>query len=71
VPLVVLVIGAFFMLVEKMAVHLQDPFENKPTDTPMTAISHGIEKDLRQMLNDHHEPLASTRVSKKKDYFLM
>ncbi|GAA4340122.1 bestrophin family ion channel [Mucilaginibacter gynuensis] len=53
VPLIV-AIAAAFMLVEKMAIHLQDPFENKPTDTPTTAISQTIERDLKQMLNDNH-----------------
>lgn len=52
IPLVI-AIAASFMLIEKMAIHLQDPFENKPTDTPMTAISKTIERDLRQMLKDH------------------
>ncbi len=50
---VVIAIAAFFLLVEKMAVHLQDPFENKPTDTPTTTICRNIEKDLCQMLDDH------------------
>lgn len=53
VPLVI-IIAALFMLIEKMSIHLQDPFENKPTDTPMTALSATIERDLRQMLNDIH-----------------
>lgn len=53
VPLVI-AIAAFLLLVEKMAVHLQDPFENKPTDTPMTAICRTIEKDLCQMLEEEH-----------------
>jgi putative membrane protein len=48
VPLVV-AISASFLLIEKMAIHLQDPFENKPTDTPMTAIAQNIEKNLEQM----------------------
>ncbi len=52
VPLVI-AISTFFLLVEKMAVHLQDPFENKPTDTPTTTICRNIEKDLYQMLDDH------------------
>lgn len=52
VPMVV-AIAAAFLLIEKMAIHLQDPFDNKPTDTPMTAISGTIERDLKQMLNDH------------------
>ncbi|RYD55987.1 MAG: hypothetical protein EOP56_13710 [Sphingobacteriales bacterium] len=46
-------ISASFMLIEKMAIHLQDPFENQPTDTPMTAICKTIERDLHQMLNDY------------------
>ncbi len=49
VPLVIAIACSFF-LIEKMAIHLQDPFENKPTDTPTSAISMNIERDLRQML---------------------
>jgi len=55
IPMVV-AIAASFLLIEKMAIHLQDPFDNKPTDTPMTAISRNIERDLKQMLNEHHLP---------------
>jgi putative membrane protein len=51
VPLVIAISSAFF-LIEKMAIHLQDPFENMPTDTPTTAISRKIEQDLKQMLKD-------------------
>lgn len=54
VPLVV-AISASFLLIEKMAIHLQDPFENKPTDTPMTTIARSIEKNLNQMLRDNEE----------------
>lgn len=49
---IVIAISAAFLLIEKMAIHLQDPFENKPTDTPTTTISRNIERDLCQMLND-------------------
>jgi len=49
---IVIAIGTLFLLIEKMAVHLQDPFENKPTDTPMSTISVKIERDLMQMLLD-------------------
>lgn len=52
VPLVI-GISASFMLIEKMAIHLQDPFENQPTDTPMTTICKTIERDLHQALNDY------------------
>ncbi|AMR33063.1 hypothetical protein A0256_17390 [Mucilaginibacter sp. PAMC 26640] len=58
VPLII-AIAAAFLLVEKMAIHLQDPFENRPSDTPTTAISQTIERDLKQMLNDSNEEYIS------------
>jgi ion channel-forming bestrophin family protein len=64
VPLVV-AIAASFLLIEKMAIHLQDPFDNKPTDTPMTAISRNIERDLKQMLNDHQLPEMTANADHK------
>ena len=56
---VLVVITACFFLIEKMAIHLQDPFENKPTDTPVLTISRGIERDLKQMMNDEYVPVAN------------
>ena len=53
VPLVV-AISACFLLIEKMGIHLQDPFENKPTDTPMTTIARSIEKNLMQIYQLHN-----------------
>ncbi|MES2808918.1 MAG: bestrophin family ion channel [Bacteroidota bacterium] len=50
IPLVVAISSSFF-LIEKMAIHLQDPFENKPTDTPTTAISQTIERNLNQLMS--------------------
>lgn len=55
IPLV-MAVSASFLLIEKMAIHLQDPFENKPTDTPMTTIARNIERDLRQMIRDKAMP---------------
>ncbi|AWI24703.1 bestrophin family protein [Flavobacterium pallidum] len=52
---VVTLIGAAFFLVEKMAIHLQDPFENRPTDTPMTLIAMNIEQNLLQMVNEFRD----------------
>ncbi|MBX3272212.1 MAG: hypothetical protein KF729_18250 [Sandaracinaceae bacterium] len=40
-----------FFLLEKTAVHLQDPFTNRPTDTSVTAIARTIEINLRQLLD--------------------
>jgi ion channel-forming bestrophin family protein len=63
VPLVI-AIAACFILIEKMAIHLQDPFENKPTDTPMTAIAQTIEKNLVQLygLQPHYTKLTETAM---------
>ncbi|SIO54197.1 bestrophin family protein [Chitinophaga niabensis] len=55
VPLVA-AISASFLLIEKMAINLQDPFENKPTDTPMTSIARKVERDLLQMLEETQLP---------------
>lgn len=52
---VVAVIGAACFLIEKMAIHLQDPFENRPTDTPMISISNNIERNLMQMVNEYRD----------------
>lgn len=55
VPLVA-AISASFLLIEKMAINLQDPFENKPTDTPMTSIARKVERDLLQMQEEAQLP---------------
>jgi ion channel-forming bestrophin family protein len=69
----VIAIGTLFLLIEKMAVHLQDPFENKPTDTPMSTISAKIERDLMQMwLDDRMEDQKddAKQVDRKMFYLL-
>ncbi|WP_236675958.1 bestrophin family protein [Chryseolinea lacunae] len=67
VPLMVAISSAF-LLIEKMAIYLQDPFENKPTDTPVTAIAQTIERDLRQMMNDDtRTPQAEKQRSSERE----
>ena len=51
-PLLIIV-SATFLLLEKTATHMQDPFENRPTDIPVTAIATTIDINLRQLINDH------------------
>lgn len=71
--LLVILISASFLLVEKMAIHLQDPFENKATDTPMTSLARNIEKDLREMIRDYEYAKANnnnTKVVKENFYVL-
>ncbi|MBT1703911.1 bestrophin family protein [Chryseosolibacter indicus] len=74
VPLIIL-ISAAFLFIEKMAIHLQDPFENKPTDTPMTSISRTIEKDLREMIRDYEyvqeKHTASGHKVAEKDFYIL
>lgn len=56
IPLFILILAPFFLL-EKSATHMQDPFENRPTDTAMTAISRTIEINIKQLLNESDIPL--------------
>ncbi|WP_143960541.1 bestrophin family protein [Litoribacter populi] len=55
IPLLVVISSVFFLL-EKAASHLQDPFENKPNDTPVTAIARTIEVNIKQLLGEEKVP---------------
>jgi putative membrane protein len=55
IPLLVLVASTFF-LIERSAKDMQDPFENKPTDTAVTAIARTIEINIRQLLGEKEVP---------------
>ena len=46
---------------------MQDPFADRPTDTPMTAIATTIELNLKQLLGAPDEPAAA----KPGGYYLM
>jgi putative membrane protein len=73
IPLVIAISSSFF-LIEKMAIHLQDPFENKPTDTPMTTISMTAERDIKQMLKESYKmeekPQGTVQAQSKVFYIL-
>lgn len=62
IPFMVFISIPFF-LVEKIAFNIQDPFENKPTDTAMTSISRLIEINIKQQLEleDIPEPITSNK----------
>lgn len=51
IPLLIIISAGFFLL-EKSATHMQDPFENRPTDTAMTAIARSIETNIKQLLGE-------------------
>jgi putative membrane protein len=61
-PLLVLISACFF-LIEKSAYHLQDPFRNRPSDTPVTAIARTIEINIRQLLGESDVPAPITAKS--------
>ena len=46
----------FFMMIDNIANYLQDPFMNRPSDTPMTALSRTIEINLMQMISEENIP---------------
>ena len=54
-PLLISISISFFLL-EKSATHMQDPFQNRPTDTAVTAIARTIEINLRQLLKEPDVP---------------
>ena len=55
VPLLIL-ISAVFLLLEKTAFHLQDPFRNRPSDVSITAIATTIEINIKQLLGRQDVP---------------
>lgn len=55
IPLLVL-ISSVFLLLEKTAFHLQDPFRNRPSDVPVTAIARNIEINIKQLLGLEEVP---------------
>ena len=54
-PLLIAISVSFFLL-EKSATHMQDPFQNRPTDTAVSAIARTIEINLRQLLKEPEVP---------------
>lgn len=54
-PLLAIISSCFFLL-EKSAYHMQDPFSNRPSDTPVTAIARTIEINIRQLLGEEEVP---------------
>jgi putative membrane protein len=55
IPMLVLISACFF-LIEKSAFHLQDPFRNRPSDTPVTTIARNIEINIKQLLGEQDVP---------------
>ena len=52
----VCVMSMGYLWIDALARDLKNPFDNEPNDTPMTALSITIERDLREMLGDAELP---------------
>ena len=55
IPLTFIVVF-FFTLIERIATYLQDPFDNKKSDTPLSAIARTIEINLLEMIGEESVP---------------
>lgn len=49
---VILLISMPFFLLERSATNMQNPFENRPTDTPVTYVANTVEINIRQLLKE-------------------
>lgn len=47
-----ILIPVIFISIEKTAILLQDPFENKPVDVPVTALAQTIKINIKQMIGE-------------------
>lgn len=62
-----IIIPSLFIGIEQTAILMQDPFENRPTDTPMTTLSKSIENTLLEMVG---EPPAN-KIEPPTTYYIM
>lgn len=60
-------IPIIFIAIEKTSILMQDPFENRPLDTPMTDLAQTIEINLRQMTGDGNIP----RKKEPETYYIL
>ena len=65
--LILVLVSMVFFFLEKAAYRLQDPFENLPTDTPVTSISRTIDINIRQLLGEKELP----KPIKSQDFYVM
>ncbi|PQO45244.1 bestrophin family protein [Blastopirellula marina] len=57
-----MVINFIFLSLEAIGEGIEDPFENRPGDTPLTAISVTIETNLKEMLDEKDLPAKAEAV---------
>ncbi len=62
-PIITVLVGFAFLVLNRIGKNLEDPFENKPYDVPMSALSRTIEINLRQALGEREVPPALVPVN--------
>lgn len=66
IPLLILITAPFFLL-EKTAYFLQDPFENRATDIPVTLIAKTIHTNIKQLIGSKDLPKSQSQ----DEFFVM
>ncbi len=61
--MVTFLIPIVFISIEKTSILMQDPFENRPVDTPMTSLAQTIEINILQMTGEQNVPLKKENTS--------
>ncbi|MNI60702.1 Bestrophin, RFP-TM, chloride channel [compost metagenome] len=61
-------IPIIFIIIERTAILMQDPFENKPMDTPMTTICQTIEMNLLEAIG---EPTPKPTAPAEQFYYIL
>lgn len=54
---------SIFIAIERTAIILQDPFENAPTDTPVTSLATTIEINIKEMIGNKDVPVQESLKS--------
>lgn len=62
-----LIVSLVFAIIGKVGEVNEDPFENKKTDVPLTALCNTIERDLKEMLG---EPSLPSQINATNGYLL-
>lgn len=65
--LITVALPVIFIVIEKTAILMQDPFENLPLDTPVTTLAGTIETNILQALGEAVPP----SLSNENSYYIM
>lgn len=61
--IITFLIPIVFITIEKTSIMMQDPFENRPVDTPVTSLAQTIEINIKQMIGERNVPMKKENTS--------